>query len=811
MNSPIAIVGMEARFGRDECLDAFDRTIFEGLRQSADPVEERPKKVRAGTKSEYREGGWCSPGGEREASSAPLLRTLIESALPGTASPAELSGRDDLAAVFIADREGSGPDTGVSRVYTEPSLFSALEKAQGLLSREEVQGVVLAAVDGLEGEGGEAAVFLKRADRVKKGEDRVFAIIDAVAGESFASPEGERPSMQAVRDACDRAFQIAGVEASEIGYLELSGLGGDTADQTEIETLVPAYPASNGAPACGIGDVRSNIPDVSVTCGLARVIKAVLCLYHRYIPSVPGWTGPRNEALWEESGFYTPTESRPWFLDPSHSKRRASVSHVERAGITHLILSEDMAQRDRPNRYLKTVAPYCFPVAGNDAREFAEQLRGLEESLQRSASIMQTATENLAAYKGREGAAYALMIVGHTKADLLREVQFMLKGVPDGFEKGTDLRTPKGSFFTANPLGEEGKVAFVYPGVGSAYVGLGQAIFHLLPELYDAISEMTPDMGASFKEHDLYPRGRLPLSEDDIWKKELLLRKDIMTIGECGMSFFVLFTMVLKDCFKVIPQSALGYSMGEPGMIASLGVWQDPGQLAGRFTKSPTFRERLHGDLSAVREAWNLKEGEAGSGTRVWDSFTLQATVSDVTEALAGEDRVYLTIINSPDEVVIGGDPERCSRVIKKLGCKHYPLGLSLALHSEPTRVEYERIVELYTLPVREKPEVKFYSSSCYLPIPIRSKAIAHSIAKAYCEPVDFPRLVDRAYEDGARLFIEIGSRKFCSNLIEKILKGKDHLAMAINVKGTKDQASLVRILAQLVSHRVPVDLSPLF
>ena len=161
--------------------------------------------------------------------------------------------------------------------------------------------------------------------------------------------------------------------------------------------------------------------------------------------------------------------------------------------------------------------------------------------------------------------------------------------------------------------------------------------------------------------------------------------------------------------------------------------------------------------------------------------------------------------------MVIGGDPHRCSGVIKKLGCKHYPLGLSLALHSDPARLEYDRIADLYTLPISEKPEVKFYSSSCYLPIPIRSKAIAHSIAKAYCEPVDFPRLVERAYEDGARLFIELGSRKFCSNLIEKILKGKDHLAMAINVKGTKDQASLVRILAQLVSHRVPVDLSPLF
>jgi PfaB family protein len=170
-----------------------------------------------------------------------------------------------------------------------------------------------------------------------------------------------------------------------------------------------------------------------------------------------------------------------------------------------------------------------------------------------------------------------------------------------------------------------------------------------------------------------------------------------------------------------------------------------------------------------------------------------------------------MTIINTPEEVVIAGDPDSCRRVIKKIGCKHYVLGLDLAIHSDPARMEYDRIVDLYTLPLCRNPDIKFYSSSCYKPIPLRSRAVAHSIAKAYSEPVDFPRLVNQAYEDGVRLFIELGSRKFCSNLIDKILEGKDHLAMAINVKGTKDQASLVRILAQLVSHGVPVDLSPLF
>jgi hypothetical protein len=46
--------------------------------------------------------------------------------------------------------------------------------------------------------------------------------------------------------------------------------------------------------------------------------------------------------------------------------------------------------------------------------------------------------------------------------------------------------------------------------------------------------------------------------------------------------------------------------------------------------------------------------------------------------------------------------------------------------------------------------------------------------------------------------------------MIERILKGKNHLAVSINTKGVMDQTSLVRVLAQFVSHRVPVDLTPL-
>jgi PfaB family protein len=598
---------------------------------------------------------------------------------------------------------------------------------------------------------------------------------------------------------------------AEIAYIEASGVGVEEQDPWEIKGLADAYGVEGGGLTCALGNVEASIGDCAAASGLARIIKVALCLYHRYIPAVPGWTGPLDEATWNHSPFYIPNESRPWFLDPEPRRRVAAISDMDGRRVTHLILCEEARQRSRPNRYLAVVAPYCFPLAGEGGADLAEQLEVLKRTVEKSPNLDQPVKENFDEYQKKSGAAHALLILGHNKEELLREIQFMGKGLPEAFEKGTELKTPKGSFFTAHPLGGEGNVAFVYPGVGSAYVGLGQSLFHLFPQLYHQFSRLTPRMGEVLQEQELYPRTRQRLTEDEIWKRELKLRKDIITIGECGSGFFALFTMILRDVFKVMPHCALGYSLGEPGMIVSLGGWEEPERLVDRFRASPTFRENLSGPLAAVRKYWNLPQNGNGTQTELWDSFTLQASPLRVAEEIEGEERVYLTIINTLQEVVIAGEPESCRRVIKKIGCKHYPLGLDLAIHCGPTRLEYDRIVDLYTLPVCKNPGIKFYSSSCYKPIPLRSKAVAHSIAKAYSETVDFPRLVNQAYEDGARLFIELGSRKFCCNLIDHILAGKDHLAMAVNVKGTKDQASLVRVLAQLVSHRVPVDLSPLF
>jgi len=72
---------------------------------------------------------------------------------------------------------------------------------------------------------------------------------------------------------------------------------------------------------------------------------------------------------------------------------------------------------------------------------------------------------------------------------------------------------------------------------------------------------------------------------------------------------------------------------------------------------------------------------------------------------------------------------------------------------------------------------------------------------------LDFPRLVEAAYKNGARVFIEVGPGANCTRWIDEILQGKPHLAVPSNRRGLPDQATLTRMRARLASHGIPAAL----
>ena len=278
-----------------------------------------------------------------------------------------------------------------------------------------------------------------------------------------------------------------------------------------------------------------------------------------------------------------------------------------------------------------------------------------------------------------------------------------------------------------------------------------------------------------------------------------------------GMAFSVVYTCILQRVFKVQAASALGYSLGEMSMLFATGVWSEGDKASMALAASPLFADRLAGPMNAVREAWGMQPLQAGRSQDLWANYVLMAAPDRVMEALNGESRVYLTHVNTPRQVVIGGDPAGCKQVIDALKCSSLKAPFSYALHCDPMKSAYEGFRSLNLLPIQKWPEMRLYSEDDYGEYRPEPEDIAHKVAHCLCIHLDFPRLVKRAYDDGARIFIEVGAGGNCSKWIDDSLRGQPLLSMSINRKGADDAVTLIRTLSRLASHRAPVDLSPLF
>ncbi|AOW99674.1 beta-ketoacyl synthase [Moorena producens PAL-8-15-08-1] len=731
----------------------------------------------------------------------------------------------------------------------ENSTFKALETAQLLLAAGEVDAVVVGAVDlagGVEnvllrnqlakvntgvntlsydqntngwmvGEGA-GAVVLKRLDTAQQDQDRIYAVIDAISlvqarGKSDqVNPFPQPPLAEAVIQACQQAHTQADITPGDIGYLEVFGSGVAQEDEAEIRGLTQAYQTAKPDLNCAIGSVKANIGHTYVASGIASLIKTALCLYHRYIPATPQWTGPKMPEVWQGSPFYVATASRPWFLAPESTKRVAAINGMGLEGShAHIILSEEQTQHDRNRNYLEQTPFYLFPIAADGQSQLLEQLHNLEETIENCVSLSTAARQTFTRFQKRSQATYTLAILGHNNDELKREIQRAMKGIPKAFDTGKDWQTPMGSYFTAKPLAKRGTVAFVYPGAFNSYIGLGQNSFQLFPKLYEEADKHVANIGSILRERLLYPRSLNSLSRRQLEVLEEQLLDDSHTMLKSGMAFGGILTIIMRDYFQVQAQSTFGYSLGELSMMIGQSVWTNYDQAIDGLSSSEIFRTRLSGPKNAVREYWGLPQGNDDQHKQIWSTYVLITPVSQVVEYLKHENRVYLTHINTPKEVVIAGDPQACRRLIDTLKCDAFRAPADDVLHCDAMASEYHELARLTSLPIGSKPETIFYSAADYKPITLESHAIGHAIAKGLCQPLDFPRLINQVYDNGAKIFVEVGAGSTCSRWIGENLKDKEHVTVSLNKRGSNDHTSIVKALAKLVSHQVSLDLSPLY
>jgi PfaB family protein len=781
----LAITGMGLRTLALPSLEAYERLMFSGSESDQSSVPGGPP-ANGRHPSEY----WL------EAPDGALATALDQSGRWSDDTRRDCTALVLLASVPASSNLASGLAQRFSLcgpVYTDggdtEALVRALHTAQNLLSEQNVDGVIIASVS----EHAAAAVLLER----WQPERKAYAVLDGVAAYRPADGPTGPDAASALAAAVQAVRQQTRQDSAQAGCVVLSAP--DTMQTDGLRALAQVYPAMQGELITAIDGERWEYGP------LTGMIRAGLALSRRSLPVMDSEPELATSVL-TGSALYVASTTRPWF---EIGQRGAEIGVIDGNGISAAVtMRECEIPLDWKRRLRGSVT--LLPVSGSSIDELLENLTQLNLRLFQAVDLSELSAGLYERYS--QSHEYAAAILARDAAEAQREIGFALKGIPTAVDRGTDWQTPGGSCFSPQPLGEQGHTAFVYPGAFNSYVGMGTDLFRYFPQLFGWLTESASDIGRIMRADMLYPRSQQKLTASELAEYERALSEDAISMLNSGTVMSVMHTMILRRAFDVQPGATFGYSLGENSMLFGMQVWTSGDETSQRLSESGSFRHRLSGPLNAVRQFWGLPQAaENTPGESIWRNYLLMAAPDAVLRALQDEDRVYLTHINTPRQVVIGGDPQGCRRVIEQLHCAHLQAPFQQSLHNPAMASEYNELVYLHDWPLNATPNVHLYSAAAYEPVRLERGELAQNIARTLCTPLDFPRLVERVYTDGARIFIETGAGSNCAKWVGETLKGRPHLAVSMDRKGVDDYSAVLRVVARLVSHRATINLMPLY
>ena len=348
------------------------------------------------------------------------------------------------------------------------------------------------------------------------------------------------------------------------------------------------------------------------------------------------------------------------------------------------------------------------------------------------------------------------------------------------------------AFYAPDPLGPKGKVALVFPGSGNHFDGMGRdlaAHFPAVMRRQHAESKRLRDQFAP----QFFWCGRTA----EATPRDLLFGQ--VTVG-------ALVSDVLLS-LGVRADALVGVSLGESAGLFGLRAWRGRDEMFGRIERSALFASDLAPPYNSARTFWDLPANEPAD----WASALVACGPDDVTAALRPGLRAYLLMVNAPTECVIGGrraDVRALARALDKPLVELDGVTLAHCAAGRPVETAYR---DLHTLPVTPPPGVTVYSGAWGKSYKPDSATCADSITAGLVGPIDVPRLIETAYRDGVRAFLEVGPGASCTRLIGSILGDRPHLARAAHAPRQDAVSQIVRLVAHLAAERFQIDFGALY
>ena len=678
----------------------------------------------------------------------------------------------------------------------------------------------------LPGEGA-AALIIKRLDRALADGDRIYSIIKGMGGASGGGVDLETPTGDAYVRSLERCFQESDISPEAISFLETHGSGLPAEDDLESDALNRFFKSRQNP--CAVGSVKANIGHTGASSALAAVVKSSLCLYQEILPPLVDYTSPRHSA-WHADRFHFPVQPQYWFRDRSRGARTAIVGSMTPDGnCAHLLLegfdnreSKDNSpeilhkmERER-NRPLGFQDYALFVIEGSNKQKLLAGLKSLDRHLDQLSPATGSGPEMKPAISIEEAARtwylgtgvsyrdkYAVSIAAGNISELRNSIKAAGKAIRS--DRSQKIGPGSGVHYTTQPIGHTGSLAFVFPGSGNHYLGMGRDIGVQWPRV---LRDM--DARTSYLKTQLLPECYVPwrISWEPGWEQDAY--RNVVSDSHHMIFGQVVHGGVMANLakyFGIQPSAVIGYSLGESAGYFAMNVWPERGEMLNRMQATNLFKTELAGECQAARRVWSIPPGEDVN----WTVAVVNRSADAVRRIINRFATARLLIINTPEECVIGGRRLDIEAAIRNLKCEAIFLDGVVTVHCDAVKPVADAYRNLHVFPTRQPGGIRFYSCALGRAYDVTAEKAANSILNQALHGFDFTATVKQAYQDGVRIFLELGPYSSCTRMVKRILNDQPHLALSACVRGEQDYQTIIKMLAALSAERIPVNLDALY
>ena len=633
-----------------------------------------------------------------------------------------------------------------------------------------------AQADGYVRSEGAGVVVLKLLSRALADGDPIYAVIRGSSSNNDGRCElFMAPSVEGQQAGLRLAYRDAGIDPLNVHYVEAHGTGTSVGDPVEIKALGGVL--CEGRPADNpllVGSVKTNIGHTEGAAGLAGLIKVALCLKHKMIPPNLHFHQPNPAIPWQDYALMIPTQLTPW--PQSNAPRLAGVSSFGIAGTNaHIVLEEapqsmqlDAKQESfQPATHLLTLSAQTQEGLKDLAHNYMQHLMEDEYADQTLHDISHTASLR------RTHHDYRLAIITRSRQDTHNKLETFLHD-----EASLELISGHRS---AN---KQRKIAWIFPGQGSQWPGMGRDLLEQEPVFRAAIEEC---------DHAIHPYVTWSLFDQLQADENHAALQNIDVIQPVLFAIEVALAALWRS-WGIKPDVVVGHSMGEvaAAYVAGALSLDDAAWIICSRSKL-LLRTRGQGAMAVV----DLPLDQA------------RAIITDYKE------RVSVAVNNSPHSTVLSGDPEALTEILNTLsrnGIFGRLVNVDVASHSPQMDQLHDDLLMLMQRVQPRSTEIPMYST-------VHGRLMnGNELAASYWvdnlrEPVLFLTAIQNLLEDDFDIFMEMSPHPILVGPIRQTIEHseKSGLALASMRRDEAGRDMLLTTLGNLYAHGYEPNWSQLY